>query len=125
MSEQLQQRATSIIEILRRQPERGADLLIDFAQQYGADAQVEDDAIIAKLHWMLAEEESEKKQALQALEATNATRILLGLEPIIFSSWPISSFFTRPLSADTRHFVYEFPTSRSRINSDTTQTHFA
>ena len=69
MSEQLQQRATSIIEILRRQPERGADLLIDFAQQYGADAQVEDDAIIAKLHWMLAEEESEKKQALQALEA--------------------------------------------------------
>ena len=69
MIEQLQQRADTILEVLRGQPERGADLLIDFAQQYGADIQAEDEAIIAKVQWLNAETDTEKKEAIQKLES--------------------------------------------------------
>lgn len=69
MSEQLQQRAASIIELLQKQPERGADLLIDFAKNYAADPKLEDEAILAKLSWMMTDHEEEKKKALENLEA--------------------------------------------------------
>ena len=57
---------------------------------------------------------------------TQAMRALSGLAPIKSFSCSISWFAILPvLPSEKRHFVAEFPTSRSRINSDITQTHFA
>jgi len=85
MNEQLQQRAASIIEVLRKQPERGADLLIDFAKNYAADPTLEDEAILAKLHWMMTEQEEEKKASLETLEVL-AQRIVEDYNPAILQA---------------------------------------
>lgn len=80
MIEQLQQRVASITDVLGRQPERGADLLIDFAKNYAADPRLEDEVILAKLRWMMTEEAGEKAAALEAL-AFLATRIIQDYDP--------------------------------------------
>ena len=85
MNEQLEQRAASILELLRQQPERGADLLIDFSKQYAANPQLEDEAILAKLKWMMAPEAADKAAALQQLEALTQ-RVVRDYNPAALSA---------------------------------------
>lgn len=52
MVEQLQHRAETIKGVIRQYPDRGADLLIDFARNYAGNETVEDDVILKKIAWM-------------------------------------------------------------------------
>lgn len=49
MTEQLKQRAETIRQVLREHPERGADLLVDFARRFAADPKLEDETILLKM----------------------------------------------------------------------------
>ncbi len=66
-TEQLKERAAKIIQAIYSDPERGADLLIDFAKQYSAHLRFEDKTILAKLQWLWAAQENEKLLAIDAL----------------------------------------------------------
>ncbi len=67
MLTQLQHRAEGIKSVLREYPERGADLLIDFASNYAGNLLVEDDVILKKLEWMKATAAAEKESLVQDL----------------------------------------------------------
>ena len=63
MIEQLQHRAEAIKMAIKQHPERGADLLIDFARAYAGSVDAEDEVILKKLEWMMAPNEQEKATA--------------------------------------------------------------
>lgn len=62
MTEQLKQRAETIRQVLREHPERGADLLVDFARRFAADPKLEDEAILLKME--LSEAVSDERNIL-------------------------------------------------------------
>jgi ABC-2 type transport system ATP-binding protein len=85
MNESLQSRETQIIEILERHPERGADLLIDFAKLYASDPKVEDEAILAKLQLIMTDQLNEKNIAkTKLIELTQ--RIVQDYNPVALST---------------------------------------
>lgn len=61
MIEQLQHRADTIRQILREYPERGADLLMDFARRFAADPQLEDEVILLKIDLTESKQLDQKK----------------------------------------------------------------
>ena len=48
MTKQLQHRADTIKTVIRQQPERGLDLLLDFARLYGVDEDIENEILLAQ-----------------------------------------------------------------------------
>lgn len=74
MNQQLRNRAQLIKELLGQQPETGADLLMDFARQYAAHTNLEDEVILLKLE-LLDAATPEEQTAIQGDLATIADKV--------------------------------------------------
>lgn len=68
MTEHLHSSAAQIKQILHRHPLSGADLLMDFAQRYAADAQWEDEVILLKMDLSMTTDDAEQAAIVKELE---------------------------------------------------------
>ena len=72
MIEQLQQRAQAIRQVLHEHPERGADLLMDFARRFAGEAQLDDQVILLKIELLEAQTPGDQKAIVERLEQITA-----------------------------------------------------
>ncbi|MBK7873545.1 MAG: hypothetical protein IPJ74_24210 [Saprospiraceae bacterium] len=69
MTEHLHNSAEQIKRTLQQHPLNGADLLVDFARRYAANAQWEDEVILLKMDLSTTAEESQRAAIVQQLES--------------------------------------------------------
>lgn len=68
MTESVQHRAEAIRQVIRQHPERGAALLVDFARQFAASLEREDEVILLKIQLSESESQGEKRRIIKQLE---------------------------------------------------------
>lgn len=72
MIESVQHRADAIRQVIREHPERGAGLLVDFARQFAASLEREDEVILLKIQLTESESQGEKRRIIKQLDALAA-----------------------------------------------------
>lgn len=73
MSDQLRHRADAIREALQKHPKSGVHLLMDFARQYAADKDLDDEVILLKMDYEQEKQEDNRKIILHQMLALTET----------------------------------------------------